>query len=55
MDREVIYMRVKQFFHDPVELLAQGQALVRDNSDIKFAHKVSMVNLILSGMSAKEL
>lgn len=48
-------MRTKRYIHDPRELLAQGQKLVREDSDVKFAHRVSMVNLILSGMSAKEL
>lgn len=48
-------MRTKQYINDPKELLAQGQKLVKDNSDIKFAYRVSMVNLILAGMSAKEL
>ena len=48
-------MRSKQYCNDPKELLAQGQLLVRENSDIKFAYRVSMVNLILGGMSAKEL
>ena len=48
-------MRTKQFIHDPKVLLAQGRELVKDNSYIKFAHRVSMANLILAGMSAKEL
>lgn len=48
-------MRTKQYFNDPKELLIQGQTLVKENSDIKFAYRVSMVNLILGGMSAKEL
>lgn len=51
----VIIMRIKRFIHDPKELLAQGQILVKENADIKFAYRVSMVNLILGGMSAKEL
>ena len=52
---EVTIMRIKQFINDPKDLLTQGQVLVRENADIKFAYRVSMVNLILSGMSAKEL
>ena len=48
-------MRTKQFIHDPKELLEQGKILVKENSDINFAYRVSMVNLILGGMSAKEL
>ena len=52
---EVIIVRTKQFINDPKELLAQGQVLVKENADIKFAYRVTMVNLILGGMSAKEL
>ena len=48
-------MHTRQFIHDPQELLSQGRALVKDNSDIKFAYRVTMVNLLLGGMSAKEL
>ncbi len=55
MATEVIIVRIKRFINDPKELLAQGQALVKENADIKFAYRVSMVNLILSGMPAKEL
>ena len=52
---EVIIVCTKQFINDPKELLAQGQVLVKENADIKFAYRVTMVNLILGGMSAKEL
>ena len=55
MVAEVTIMRIKRFINDPKELLAQGQILVKENADIKFAYRVSMVNLILGGMSAKEL
>ena len=48
-------MRTKKYINDPKAMLAEGQKLVKVNSDIKFAYRVSMVNLILSGMSAKEL
>lgn len=48
-------MRTKQYIHDPEELLAQGKILAKENSDIKFAYRVAMVNLILSGLSAKVL
>lgn len=48
-------MRTKKYIHDPNDLLAQGRELVRNNADIKFAHRVSLVNLVLGGMSAKEL
>ncbi len=55
MVMEVVAMRTGQFIHDPKELLSQGKALVKDNSDIKFAYRVTMVNLLLGGMSAREL
>ena len=55
MVMEVVAMRTRQFIHDPQELLSQGKALVKDNSDIKFAYRVTMVNLLLGGMSAREL
>ena len=35
--------------------MEQGKILVKENSDIKFAYRFSMVNLIPSGISAKEL
>ena len=53
--KKVIIMRIKRFINDPNELLAQGQILVKENMDIKFAYRVSMVNLILSEMSVKDL
>ena len=55
MITEVIIMRTKSYIQDPQELLEQGKQLVANNSDIKFAHRVSMVNLVLSGMSPKLL
>ena len=48
-------MRVKQYINDPQVLLEQGRAILKENSDIKYAYRVTMVNLILGGMSAKEL
>ena len=50
-------MRIRQFIHapPPKELFSQGKALVKENYDIKFAYRVAMVNLLLGGMSAKEL
>ena len=48
-------MRARQLIHDPRELLSQGRALVKENPDIKFAYRVTMVTLILSGISAREL
>ena len=55
MVMEVVAMCTRQFIHDPQELLSQGKALVKDNSVIKFAYRVTMVNLLLGGMSAREL
>ena len=52
---KVVNLKVRKYIHDPEELLQQGQLLVKENPDIKFAYRVSMVNLILSGMPAKEL
>ena len=37
MVAEVIIMRIKRFINDPKELLAQGQILVKENADSKFA------------------
>ena len=54
MDAEVIIIRIKRFINNPKEFLAQGQILVNENSNVKFAHRISMVNLILNGMFAKE-
>ena len=54
MDAEVIIIRIKRFINNPKEFLAQGQIFVKENADIKFAHRISMVNLILNGMFAKE-
>lgn len=47
----VIKMKVHRFINDPKELLEQGQNIVKQNADNKFVHRVSMVNLVLSGMS----
>ena len=44
-------MKVHRFIHDPDELLEQGQQIVKQNADNKFVHRVSMVNLVLSGMT----
>ena len=52
---EVIYMRIHKYIHDPNTLLEQGKNIVTENADAKFIYRVSMVNLILSGMSPKTL
>ena len=48
-------MRVRRFIHNPDELLKQGQEIVKQNADNKFVHRVSMVNLVLSGMTPGQL
>lgn len=48
-------MRVHKFINDPELLLEQGKQIVSENADNKFVHRVSMVNLMLSGLSAKKL
>ncbi len=52
---DVIIMKVRHFIHSPEELLKQGQEIVKQTGEAKFIHRVTMVNLILSGMRAKEL
>jgi len=52
---EVTKMKVRHFIHSPEELLKQGQEIVRQSTDPKFIHRVSMVNLKLSGMRTKDL
>lgn len=52
---EVDYMRTRQYINDPEMLLAQGREIVNQSADAKFVHRVSMVNLILGGMSPDEL
>lgn len=48
-------MKIHRFIHAPEELLKQGQDIVKQNADNKFVHRVSMVNLVLSGISPKVL
>ena len=48
-------MRTHKYINDPKELLEQGKQIVSESADNKFVHRVSMVNLMLSGFSAKEL
>ena len=48
-------MRVHKYINDPKELLEQGKQIVSENADNKFVHRVSMVNLMLSGLSSKLL
>ncbi len=51
----MIIMKVRQLIHNPQELLKQGQEIVKQNSDLKFIHRVTVVNLALSGMKTKDL
>ena len=51
-------MRKHKFINDPKDLLEQGKRIVSekaDNKDKKFVYRVSMVNLMLSGISPQEL
>ena len=52
---EVNNTRRRQYINNPEELLAQGKEIVTQSADNKFVHRVSMVNLILSGMTPEEL
>ena len=48
-------MRKRQYKTDPSVLLEQGKEIVSQSTDNKFVHRVSMVNLILGGMTPEEL
>lgn len=48
-------MKIRKFIHDPAELLNEGKRIVSESADNKFVHRVSMVNLILNGLSPKNL
>ena len=51
-------MRTHKYINDPKDLLEQGKRIVSekaDHKDRKFIYRVSMVNLMLSGLSPKEL
>lgn len=48
-------MKTHKYTNDPKTLLEQGKIIVTENADSKFIHRVSMVNLLLSGMSPKVL
>ena len=48
-------MNVRRYVHDPKALLEEGKRIVSENADNKFVHRVSMVNLILNGLTPKEL
>ncbi len=48
-------MNVCRFIHSREELLKQGQEIIKQTADLKFIHRVTIVKLILGGMSTKEL
>ena len=51
-------MRTHKYINDPKDLLEQGKRIVSEkveHDDRKFIYRVSMVNLMLSGLSPKEL
>ena len=51
-------MRKHKFINNPKELLEQGKRIISEKAedeDKKYYYRVSMVNLMLSGMSPKEL
>ena len=48
-------MRKHKYINNREELLTQGRSIVSESADNKFVHRVSMVNLMLSGIPAKEL
>lgn len=48
-------MHIRKFNTDKSVLLDQGKKIVSESADNKFVHRVSMVNLILAGMTAEEL
>ena len=48
-------MHVRKFKSDKEALLKEGQAIVSESADNKFVHRVSLVNLMLAGISAELL
>ena len=48
-------MRTHKYINDPEALLEEGRKIVSESADNKFVHRVSMVNLMLKGLSPKEL
>ena len=48
-------MKVRKFINDPMKLLEEGKKIVSESADNKFVHRVSMVNLVLNGLSPKNL
>ncbi|MBR4455381.1 MAG: winged helix-turn-helix domain-containing protein [Solobacterium sp.] len=48
-------MHVRKFKSDKEALLKEGRSIVSESADNKFVNRVSLVNLILSGISAETL
>ena len=48
-------MPVRQYKTEPAQLLAEGKIIVQTTSDVKYQHKVEMVNLVLSGLTPSYL
>ena len=48
-------MPARKYKTEPAQLLAEGRQIVRTTSDAKYRHKVEMVNLVLSGLTASYL
>lgn len=48
-------MRTRKYINNPEILLEQGQKIVTESADNKFVHRVTIVNLVLSGMTPKYL
>ena len=48
-------MPARKYKTDRAQLLAEGQQIVRTISDVKYRHKVEMVNLVLSGLTPSYL
>ena len=45
----------RKYKTDPAHLLAEGQQIIHTTSDIKYRHKIEMVNLVLSGLTPSYL
>ncbi len=51
----MIKMKVRRYIHNSQYLLKQGEEIVKQNTDPKIIHQVTMVNLVLSEMRTKDL
>ncbi len=48
-------MRLHKYKNDPEKLLSQGRQIISESRDHRFIYRVSMVLLMLAGLSPKEL